>query len=140
VRRGPPVLLPVEGPPAHQPVGTTGALGGVTGSESVGGGAAEAVPTAPDRPGDEPVLVLRSADAAWSAAAMMALLVGLGLLLRPRRPPSGPATPLAAGRRDDGMHAAPEPAVVPVLIDLTSERHRRRSGVAAVDSRSAGPA
>ena len=104
VRRGPSRLLPVDGgvpPPA-------GALlrGGETGPVE---------PVRSAEPVDSPRLALRSGQAPWGLTALVALVVGLALLLRPR---SGPRRP----------PAAPAAAAVPVPpVDLAAERTRRRS-------------
>jgi hypothetical protein len=125
VRRGPSRLLPLAAAapggapfpqPADVPVVATPspATPGLAGSD------------------DQPALVLRSADTGWAAGALVALLAGVALLVRPPRPPDGPATP--------SVPAVPVAPLVPPpvlaqqspagLVDLASERDRRRPSVA----------
>jgi hypothetical protein len=83
----------------------------------------------PIRPAGDPAFALRSADARLGAAALLALLFGVALLRRPGRPPDDPASPAAAGR---GSRAAEvtDPYPDAGLVDLTSERERRRPKIA----------
>lgn len=72
---------------------------------------------------------LRAAEAPLGAAALVALLAGLGLLMRPRRPPDGPAgadVGAAAGRGSE-VCSPPQAAAVATPIDLPLERARRRT-------------
>ena len=138
VRAGPSRLLPVTGPvagvvagvvadPVAPPAGHP-ALAAVTPTHAATRAAAPAA--APDvAPATEPRLVLRAADAGWGTAAVVALVAGL-LLLRPRRGPDGPGAPSAAA-------ALPTDPVASALglVDLSSERQRRRSAVAEAAQR-----
>lgn len=120
VRAGPSRLLPVDTP---LPAGTT--TGPVTaGPVSVGSvvapaqGPAQGPAQTPAPHPADPGLLLRSADAAWGGAAVVALIAGLLLLQRARRdPPAGPAAPAALAAEG--------------LIDLTRERERRRMTIAS---------
>jgi pyruvate/2-oxoglutarate dehydrogenase complex dihydrolipoamide acyltransferase (E2) component len=117
VRRGPSRLLPV--PAAVDPAGS--ATAGRAAPPPAGSPAAL-------EPAAEPRLSLRAAQAPWSAAALVALLAGLALLVRPsRRPPSPPAAPAvtapaAATSAGAPMVAAPRCE----LVDFARERSRRR--------------
>jgi murein DD-endopeptidase MepM/ murein hydrolase activator NlpD len=88
------------------------------------------VASEPIRPAGDPAFALRSADARLGAAALLALLFGVALLRRPGGPPDDPAAPAAAGR--PGGRAAEVPDACPDagLVDLTSERERRRPKIA----------
>lgn len=124
VRPGPSRLLPVhDGDPRA-------AGAGLPAPPVVRIGTRPAAPETP-RPADEPAFALRAGDAASGGAALVALVAGLVLLRRPPRPPHRPATPGAVGR---GQEPADPPAIVTAqvggLVDLTSERHRRRREVA----------
>jgi multidrug efflux pump subunit AcrA (membrane-fusion protein) len=78
----------------------------------------------------EPRWSLRSAEAPLGAAAVAALVAGIGLLARPR-PPSpepvsgGAATPVPVPLEED-VEAVVRP--VGELVDLDAARLRRRSG------------
>ena len=127
VRAGPSRLLPLDRTPALSPVPPFDAPAAVPAPVAP----AEPV-TATPGPASAPAFALRAADTAWGAGAMAALVAGLLLLRRPRRPPDGPAAP-----SHPALHTPnPAPAVVvgtqPVagLVDLASERHRRRPEVA----------
>jgi murein DD-endopeptidase MepM/ murein hydrolase activator NlpD len=112
VRRGPSRLLPLPG------------AGVPAAAELPGQPAALRAPAAPPEPAGEPAFSLRAAQARWGATALLALLGGLALLIRPgRRPPDGPAA-VAAGR------PAPEAerrGRVDEPVDLEHERLRRRA-------------
>jgi murein DD-endopeptidase MepM/ murein hydrolase activator NlpD len=130
VRRAPSRLLPVDGSLAA----ASGAR--ASGRLSPARAAAPADPagtTSPSapRPASEPRFALRGADAASAGGAVAALLAGLVLLRRPPRPPDGPATPAVARQclRSDPPPALVEPRTAG-LVDLASERHRRRPEVA----------
>lgn len=122
LRRGPSRLLPV-------PAAAVEAVGG-----SALRRAAPVVPataTPPAAPVTEPALSLRSTSTPWGYAALVALVLGLALLLRPtyRPPPSTPAP--AAGvqraRLPDPTPIGPTVAASPGVVDLTAERFRRRA-------------
>ena len=135
VRGGPVRLLPVEAGAGGVPAGggrlvpaggSPGAAGG--GSPSVGRAvpAARAEPAAVRPAEPEPRWSLRSAEAPLGAAAVAALVAGIGLLARPR--PLSPE-PISGG--------AAIPVPLPVeedsgppgeLVDLDAARLRRRSG------------
>ncbi|MDT7570107.1 MAG: hypothetical protein QOE05_281 [Actinomycetota bacterium] len=123
VRRGPSRLLPLSPPAgaAADSVVATSSRAAVPRSSSA------AVP----RPAQEPAFSLRSGDAAAAGGAVAALIAGLLLLRRPPRPPHRPVTPAVAG---DALPAGPIPETVEPraagLVDLASERHRRRPEVA----------
>ena len=119
VSRGPSVLLPVGA--AAQPPGVARVPAAVT-RAAPAPSATPGVLTGP-RPAEEPAFALRSGEAASAGGALAALVAGLMLLRSPPRPPQHPATPAA------GSPGSAEPASLG-LIDLTSERHRRRSDVA----------
>jgi murein DD-endopeptidase MepM/ murein hydrolase activator NlpD len=112
VRRGPSRLLPVPGPgaePALPPAAP----------------AASAVPTL--APLTEPGFSLRAAEAPWGAGALVALVAGLALLWRPRRPPDG-AAPAATAAAVTLTEPDPVSRTGPdaELVDLGAERVRRR--------------
>lgn len=133
VERGPVRLLPVEGAvgaaaadePAlaaapDRPPGAAGASDGA--ADRPAGGAPPPLPAASDEPGWS----VRAAEAPLGAAAVAALVVGIGLLARPR--PQPPA-PVSGGVAAVALPAEPEPAAPPgELVDLESARLRRRTG------------
>jgi murein DD-endopeptidase MepM/ murein hydrolase activator NlpD len=117
VSRGPSRLLPLTGPvPAPLPA----PLPQERGRPLAAALASPAADAPAPRPAAQPSFALRAADVGWGALALMALILGLALLLRPRRPPAGPAAPPYAV-------AVSQP---PGLVDLATERSRRRAGVA----------
>jgi len=122
VRRGPSRLLPVPAPAAEP----AGRLALRRTSPVV---LATAVPTAV--PVTEPALALRAASTPWGYAALVALVLGLALLLRPaRRPPPSTPAPADAAQRPRLPEPAPDVsavAVSPSVVDLTAERFRRRA-------------
>jgi hypothetical protein len=98
-----------------------GAGDGRTAASSSGG---RTLPAAPER---EPRWSLRSAEAPLGAAAVAALVAGIGLLTRPRPPApepvtGGAASPVPEPVEDDEARAPGE------LVDLDAARVRRRSG------------
>jgi hypothetical protein len=111
--------------PPDRPAGASPVTGATT-ARSTRAGPARADPALPDRPEAEPSWSLRSAEAPLGAAAVAALVAGIGLLARPR-PPSpepvsgGAATPVPALAEDDVG-----PSVE--LVDLDAARLRRQSG------------
>ena len=124
LRRGPSRLLPVPAPAAP--------------SVPVGGSALRrpapvvlATAPPPAVPVTEPALSLRSSSTPWGYAALVALVLGLALLLRPtyRPPPSTPA-PAAGVQRARLPNPTPDNPTVaasPSVVDLTAERFRRRA-------------
>ncbi|MDT7550533.1 MAG: hypothetical protein QOE84_2927 [Actinomycetota bacterium] len=88
------------------------------------------VASEPIRPAGDPAFALRSADARLGAAALLALLFGVALLRRPGGPPDDPAAPAAAGRSGSRAAEVPDAAPDAGLVDLTSERERRRPKIA----------
>ena len=118
-----PVQLVVRGPSRLLPVsGAAPDADGLALPAPLPAGRARSVGEAPaPRPAGQPSFSLRAADLGWGAAALIALVLGLALLLRPRQPPAGPAAP---------SYALSPLTGAPGLVDLTAERHRRRSGVA----------
>lgn len=75
---------------------------------------------------DEPRWSLRATEAPLGAAAVAALVLGIGLLTRPR--PQPPA-PVSGGVAAVALPAEPEPPGTPgELLDLDSARLRRRAG------------
>jgi len=142
VERGPVRLLPL-GPEGALPVGTAdagpartpGDAGGTVpgGPESAAERAAEDSGGGAERSGREPARTqapsepgwsLRAAEAPLGAVAVAALVVGVGLLARPRPFPDGPPSAAAAA----AAPPRPEPGepVAPVL-ELSAARDRRRS-------------
>lgn len=121
VRRGPSRLLPVPAPAAVP-------LGGPALRRTASAGLATPTPAAV--PVTEPALALRSANTPWGYAALVALMLGLALLVRPsHRPPPKTPAPAADVRRDRAREPAadtPTVAVSPGVVDLTAERFRRR--------------
>ena len=125
VARGPVRLLPLDGSAAR-----SGARAGVrvgapaAGAAPPGAPADASTPLAP-RHVEEPSWSVRAAEAPLGAAALAALVVGIGLLARPRpRPPAPVSGGVAAP-------AAP-PAELPVgepglLLDLDAARARRQA-------------
>jgi murein DD-endopeptidase MepM/ murein hydrolase activator NlpD len=110
-----------EGPPTDEPALRDRAGTGLPVSRRVGLG-----PELPARPERGPSWSLRSAEAPLGAAAVVALVAGIGLLARPR-PPS--PEPISGG--------AAMPVPVPVdeeggpsgdVVDLDAARVRRQSG------------
>jgi murein DD-endopeptidase MepM/ murein hydrolase activator NlpD len=131
VRSGPSRLLPVPGP-ALPPAAAAGPPAARTDRAAP---ATSAVPVDPPpagapRPAAEPVFALRGADAAWGSGAVAALVAGLVLLLRPRRPPDGPAAPPLPAEPAEASPPAVLRGAAVGLVDLTSERNRRRPEVA----------
>jgi pyruvate/2-oxoglutarate dehydrogenase complex dihydrolipoamide acyltransferase (E2) component len=133
ITRGPSVLLPVDA--AGLADAGAGAGAGVAAAGPApaqrSGPAPSAAPGAEPRPAGQPAFALRSGDAASAGGALAALVAGLLLLRGPPRPPRRPASP--AG----GAPTGPRPAAASVvetrvvgLIDLASERRRRRREVA----------
>ena len=117
------------------PIGASGTVAGPGGGaagraglaavESAGSGVAGSGVAAPV-PTREPRLALRASDRPLGVGAVVALLLGLGLLVR-RPPPDGP-TP--AGPTTSALGAPHEGLSDPPLttVDLGSERARRRAG------------
>ena len=104
--------------------------GSAAGGSAAGGSAAGrrvASPAPPLPPAvEEPGWSLRAAEAPLGAAAVAALVVGIGLLARPR--PQPPA-PVSGGVAAVALPAEPEPPAPPgELLDLDSARLRRRTG------------
>lgn len=130
VRAGPSRLLPLDRPAGaaaqlSRPPGRFAAAPGASAHPSAGGSA--------PRPAADPPFTLRAADAAWGSGALAALIAGLVLLRRPRRPPDGPAAPpLPAAPRAPSVAAVAAGTAGPAarLVDLASERNRRRPDVA----------
>lgn len=143
--RGPSVLLPLTGPVAGSALS-----GGLVGGPAAGqpsyrglsgpaGARTTAVPApvesfepaGPQRATDQPAWSLRASEAPLGSAALLAMVVGLGLLVRrrppdrPHRPPDGPAA--AAAQLPAPPTAGTSPGVVAVPVDLGAERARRRS-------------
>jgi len=137
-QRGGPVPATV---PADRSAGR-GTAGALSAGERAGGGSEPAgdagvAPAAPDRAQAEPVLPahsegepswsLRSAEAPLGAAAVVALVAGIGLLTRPR-PPSpepvsgGAATPVPGPDEEEEVRPPGE------LLDLDAARARRQAG------------
>jgi len=140
VERGPVRLLPAEGAgvagaravadAAPEAPGASVAGGSAAGGSAAGGSAAGrrvATPAPPLPPAvEEPGWSLRAAEAPLGAAAVAALVVGIGLLARPR--PQPPA-PVSGGVAAVALPAEPEPPAPPgELLDLDSARLRRRTG------------
>jgi murein DD-endopeptidase MepM/ murein hydrolase activator NlpD len=120
VSRGPSRLLPLDR--------TAGAAVTPTGP-SVARGARST--TADPRPAEQPALSLRAGDAASAGGALVALVAGLVLLRRPPRPPDQPVTPaLAAATGAASASPVVRDPHAAGLVDLASERHRRRPDVA----------
>jgi len=115
VHRGPSRLLPLPAPAGATRPARAAALAPHLASIR---------PEPAPRPTEELAFGLRATDAAWGGTALAALVAGLGLLLRPRRPPNGPAAPALAATFAAGD---PPPSG---LVDLASERQRRRPEVA----------
>ena len=128
VERGPVRLLPAEGAgvagapaPAADAAPDAPPAGG---SDAAGPVAASAPPLPPAA--EEPGWSLRAAEAPLGAAAVAALVVGIGLLARPR--PQPPA-PVSGGVTAVALPAEPEPPAPPgELLHLDSARLRRRTG------------
>jgi murein DD-endopeptidase MepM/ murein hydrolase activator NlpD len=118
VRRGPSRLLPLDRPAV------------AAGTQPAQRAALPASSAAP-RPAGQPALSLRAGDAATAGGALAALVAGLVLLRRPPKPPDHPVAPaVSAGL----LRAAAAPSLrdpeAAGLVDLASERHRRRPEVA----------
>jgi hypothetical protein len=101
---------------------TAGAL-----PRTAAGGALPPASGALTAPEAEPRWSLRSAEAPLGAAAVAALVAGIGLLARPRSPSPGPATgaaalPVTEPVEDEDSGPPGE------LVDLDAARARRRSG------------
>lgn len=77
-----------------------------------------------------PEWALRGSDLPLGAAAVLALVVGLVLLIRPGRPPDRPRTGSGAGARtrSGGLGPPDVGAVFAQPLDLAAERLRRRAG------------
>jgi murein DD-endopeptidase MepM/ murein hydrolase activator NlpD len=123
VRAGPSRLLPVNNavPPA---------VAAAARAQPIVGARASAVPRQPV-PADAPAFALRAGDAASGGAALLALVAGLLLLRRPPQPPHRPATPAASvGTPPTAEQPPVRTAQAAGLVDLTSERSRRRPEVA----------
>ena len=148
VERGPVRLLPVDGSRGGGGVGgALGAGGGVGGALGAGGGVGGAEGGAdaegagagrpravPDRtpaappPVHEPSWSLRAAETPLGAAAVVALVVGIALLARPR---PTPPDPVSGGVATAAAGPAPVEEEVPgppaALLDLDEARLRRRA-------------
>jgi hypothetical protein len=126
VQRGPVRLLPVEatGGTAAARVGAVApaASARVLARSQVAPPAG--LPAAPAEPPAEPSWSLRAAEAPLGAAAVAALLLGIGLLVRPR---PGPEDPVSGGvAAVAGEPLAEEPAgATGTLLDLEAARLRR---------------
>lgn len=133
VERGPVRLLPLDaaesgtgGPREQQrPPADSGELSGAV--PLVAAPLAQPVPPEVPSPVHEPFWSLRAAEAPLGAAALAALVLGIGLLARPRPGPDDPAsggvaTPAAAALPEDEPCGPPAP-----LLDLEAARLRRRA-------------
>ena len=124
VQRGPIRLLPLDGPAAsaRQPAAAGRAVAAPPGRHAADRPAAG--PLLPP-PVDEPSWSLRAAEAPLGAAAVAALVLGIGLLARPR--PS-PPDPVSGGMAAPAAPPADEPPGVPaLLLDLDAARARRQA-------------
>ena len=132
-----PVRLVERGPVRLLPVGPGAVAGGPVGGlvEARGGGAPEGPGRAAAEVGDapaaeeaprEPAWALRAADAPLGAAAVAALVAGIGLLARPRPDPDDPPR---TGSGGGAVSPDPEPLERPVapVLELDAERLRRRT-------------
>ena len=105
VERGPVRLLPMDAVGGSAHAGSTSAALAAEGRTATGASAPARPPAAsrgsgPPATEREPSWSLRADEAPLGAAAVAALVVGIGLLTRPRPPaprPGPPAVPLAAG-------------------------------------------
>jgi hypothetical protein len=98
--------------------------------QPIGGARASAAPPQPV-PAEAPAFALRAGDAASGGAALLALVAGLLLMRRPPQPPHRPATPDASVGTPPTAESPPvRTAQAAGLVDLTSERSRRRPEVA----------
>ena len=79
---------------------------------------------APARPVEEPSWSVRAAEAPLGAAALVALVVGIGLLARPRPQPPAPSGGVSAVAAPPLAAAPSEPGV---LLDLDAARARRQA-------------
>lgn len=129
VRRGPSRLLPLDGQVAGQ---VSGQLPDPTLRTSRVTAAPAATPAPlPPRAAREPRFALRAGDAAAGGAALIALVAGLMLVRRPPRPPDRPVAPALVAPGAGPAHAPPMLSPqTSGLVDLASERHRRRPEVA----------
>lgn len=129
VERGPVRLLPAQGAPAGAPAPAIDAAPAPGAGRSGAGAAAGPAPaSAPPLPpvAEQPAWSLRAAEAPLGAAAVAALVVGIGLLARPR--PQPPA-PVSGGVATVALPAEPEPPAPPgELLHLDAARLRRRAG------------
>ena len=120
VRRGPSRLLPLDqeqpaglAQPALPPTAPAGATGR---------------PSAPAlRRSGQPAFALRAADAGWGSAALVALVAGLVLLGRPKRPPRGPAHAGSVVVPATASSLEPVGRTVSPPVSLDAERARRRA-------------
>ena len=116
VERGPVRLLPVAG-------------SGAGGAAAPGGAArmpvAPAPAPAPTAPVQEPAWSLRAGETPLGAAAVVALVLGIALLARPR---PGPPDPVSGGLAAAAAPLADEPVGEPgLLLDLDAARARRQA-------------
>ena len=124
VERGPVRLLPLEGAGAAPPSGA----GATRGSAGAPPAAADAVGTArlaPGAPVEEPSWSLRAAETPLGAAAVVALVLGIALLARPRPAPPDPVSGGVALRLAAPSEEGPGPAAT--LLDLEAARLRRHA-------------
>jgi hypothetical protein len=130
VRAGLSRLLPLDRGPVLSPVLPADAPAART--DVAAPAASPQALTATPAPAAEPAFALRAGDTAWGAGAMAALVAGLLLLRRPRRPPDGPVTPShpVVHALDHAPAVVVGPQSVAGLVDLAAERHRRRPEVA----------
>lgn len=129
VQRGPVRLLPVDEPRAA-PGDGAGEMRGTAPTAGAPPAAADAGGTAglaPRAPVEEPPWSLRAAETPLGAAAVVALVLGIALLARPRPAPPDPvsggvAAPAAAAAVEEDAAGPPG-----VLLDLEAARLRRHA-------------
>ena len=127
-------------PPARSGPAKSGAAAGsgaTAGSEAAAGDAAASEIAAPPEPEPRPPAPARTAEPAWSlraaeaplgAAAVAALVAGIGLLARPRPSPDDPPTTAGPAAVPAPVAEADADGPVADVLELSPQRMRRRSG------------
>jgi hypothetical protein len=116
VERGPVRLLPLSGAGPAAPAAPA--------APAPAGRASSSRVLAPARPVQEPSWSVRAAEAPLGAAALVALVVGIGLLARPRPQPPAPSGGVSSVAAPALAAAPSEPGV---LLDLDAARARRQA-------------
>jgi murein DD-endopeptidase MepM/ murein hydrolase activator NlpD len=126
-----PVRLVTRGPSRLLPLNPLAGVPAEVLAPSARAATPRSAPATAPRPAQEPAFSLRSGEAASAGSAVAALIAGLLLLRRPPRPPHRPVTPAVAGHAPAGgaIPETMEPHAAG-LVDLASERRRRRPEVA----------